>query len=241
MARSILPEIEDQPMTLVGHLEELRWRILWSLFYWIVACFICYQLVPKLLDWVKPLLQGNKLIFTNPTEGFFAYLNAAMVGGACLAAPIFLYHFLMFVLPGLEKSERRWIYRLLPLSIFQFLLGCAFALKLVLPGTMGFFLGFATAELVPQLKIGEFVGFVVTVTVICGIIFELPIVLLFLAGIGLVSSKFLARHRRMAYFLAFVVAAVATPTPDAFTAIVVALPILINYEVSLWLIKFCGK
>lgn len=233
--------LEDQPMTLVGHLEELRWRILWSLFYWIVACVVSYQMVPKLLKWSEPLLKGNKLIFTNPTEGFFAYLNAAMVGGACLAAPIFLYHILMFVLPGLEKGERRWVFRLLPLSIFQFLLGCAFAIKMVLPSTMGFFMGFATDQLIPQIKIGEFVGFIVTVTVICGLIFELPIVLLFLAGIGLVSSAFLARHRRMAYFLSFVVAAVATPTPDAFTATAVALPILINYEASLWLIRIFGK
>lgn len=228
-------------MSLVGHLEELRWRILWSLFYWVVACFICYGAIPKLLAWARPLLKNHKLIFTAPTEAFFAYLNAAMVGGACLAAPIFLYHILMFVLPGLEKGERRWVYRLLPLSIFQFLLGAAFALKMVLPTTMDFFLGFSTPDLEAQIRIGDFVGFIVTITVICGIIFELPIVLMFLAGIGLISSKFLARHRRMAYFLAFVVSAVATPTPDAFTATIVALPILINYEVSLFLIRLCGK
>ena len=239
--KKLIPKIDDQPMSLVGHLEELRWRILWSLFYWIIACFICYGMVPKVLDWCKPLLKNAKLIFTNPTEAFFAYLNAAMVGGACLAAPVFLYHILMFVLPGLEKSERRWVYRLLPLSIFQFLLGCTFALKLVLPGTMDFFLGFGTAELVPQIKIGEFVGFITTITIICGIIFELPIVLMFLAGINLITSKFLRRHRRTAYFLAFVISAVATPTPDAFTATIVALPIIINYEASLFLIRLCGK
>jgi sec-independent protein translocase protein TatC len=228
-------------MSLVGHLEELRWRILWSLFYWIIACFIVWGLVPRIIDFCTPLLKGANLIFTSPTEAFFAYMNAAMVGGACLASPIFLYHILMFVLPGLEKGERKWVYRLLPLSIFQFLLGCTFAIKLVLPGTMDFFMGFATGKLIPQIKIGEFIGFITTITIICGIIFELPIVLMFLAGINLITSKFLARHRRMAYFLAFVISAVATPTPDAFTATVVALPILINYEVSLFLIRLCGK
>lgn len=228
-------------MSLVGHLEELRWRILWSLFYWIVSCFICYRMVPQILAWSKPLLQGNKLIFINPTEAFFAYLNAAIVGGACLASPIFLYHILMFVLPGLEKGERKWVFRLLPLAIFQFILGSAFALKIVLPTTMSFFLSFSTPEMEATIRIGDFLGFITTLTVICGLIFELPIVMLFLSGIGILSSQFLARHRRMAYFLAFVVAAVATPTPDAFTATVVALPIILNYEVSLWLIKLCGK
>lgn len=239
--KKLIPKIDDQPMSLVGHLEELRWRILWSLFYWIIACFIVWGLVPKIIDFCTPLLKGANLIFTSPTEAFFAYMNAAMVGGACLASPIFLYHILMFVLPGLEKGERKWVYRLLPLSIFQFILGCTFAIKLVLPGTMDFFMGFATGKLIPQIKIGEFIGFITTITIICGIIFELPIVLMFLAGIGLVTSRFLARHRRMAYFLAFVVSAVATPTPDAFTATVVALPILINYEASLFLIRLCGK
>lgn len=228
-------------MSLVSHLEELRWRILWSLLYWVIGCVICYHLIPRLLDMTTPLLGGNKLIFTGPTEAFFAYLNAAMVGGACLVAPIVLYHILMFILPGLERGERRWVLRLLPLSIVQFVLGCWFSLKMVLPTTMQFFLSFGTETLVPQIKIGEFISFVVTTTVLCGVIFELPIVLFFLSAIGLVSSRFLIRQRRMAYFLAFVVAAVSTPTPDAFTATMVALPILINYELSLILIRFSGK
>lgn len=233
--------IEDKPMTLVGHLEELRGRILWSLFYWVVFSITAYQFIPSVLAWCRPMLGTHKLIFTNPTEAFFAYMNGAMVGGACLAAPIILYHVLMFVLPGLEAGERKWIYRLLPLSICQFLLGCWFSLKLVLPTTMEFFLGFSTAELEAQIRIGDFVGFILTLTVICGLIFELPIILLFLAGIGLVNSRFLGRHRRMAYFLSFVVAAVATPTPDAFTASVVALPIILNFELSMALMRLCGK
>jgi sec-independent protein translocase protein TatC len=234
-------DAEDKPMTLVGHLEELRWRIIWSVLYWAAGVYAAYQLIPRLLAWCRPLLGGHKLIFTNPTEAFFAYLNAALVLGACFASPVFLYHILMFVMPGLERHERRWVTRLLPFSILLFLLGCAFALYLVLPTTLKFFLSFATPELEAQLKIGDFVGFIVTLTVVCGVIFELPIVLLFLAGLGIVSSQFLSQHRRPAYFLAFVLAAVATPTPDIFTMSVVAMPILLNYEGSLFLIRMLGK
>lgn len=236
-----VPKIEDRPMSLVSHLNELRGRLFWCVFYYSIAVIVAYNAVPKMLAFCRPMLGPHKLIFTHPTEAFFAYFNAAMVMGACLASPILLYHVLMFILPGLERHERRWVLRLLPLSIFQFLLGAVFALKVVLPITMNFFMSFATPELVPQLKIGDFVGFVVMVTTICGIIFELPIVMLFLAGMNLVSSKFLARHRRMAYFLSFVIAAVATPTPDAVTATVVALPILLNFEGSIWLIRLFGK
>ena len=102
-------------------------------------------------------------------------------------------------------------------------------------------MSFATEQLEAQIRIGEFLGFTVGIIAVCGLIFELPLVMLFLAGLGLTNSRFLARHRRMAYFLSFVVAAVATPTPDALTATVVALPILINYEISLWLIRLFGK
>lgn len=229
-------------MSLVDHLEELRWRILWCILYWAVGVVAAYQYMGTLLALTQPMLQGHKLIFTGPTELFFTYLNASMVLGACLASPVFLYHVLMFVLPGLEANERKWVFRLLPLTIFQFLLGAAFAIKMVLPGTLGFFMSFSQPGVVEaQIRVSEFLGFITTLTVICGLVFELPIVLMFLAGIGIVSSRFLARHRRMAYFLSFVVAAVATPTPDAFTATVVALPILLNYEVSVWLIRILGK
>lgn len=232
----------DKPMSLVDHLSELRTRIFWSLFWWIAATVACYVYTPTLLSLVRPLLgKSAKLIFTGPTEAFFAYLKLAMVAGLFITAPIILYHIAMFVLPGLTRSERRWLLSMLPMSILLFCVGALFAYYVVLPVTMGFFMSYATADLEAQIKIDEFMGFVIGILLICGLMFQLPLVMLFLANLGLVSSRGLARHRRLALFISFVVSAVATPTPDAMTCTVVALPLYLLFEFSLILMKITGK
>lgn len=225
----------------MGHLEELRSRVLWSLCFWVAGSIIAYQAVPYLLNQTKPMLGPAKLIFTAPTEAFFAYLQLAMVGGLFLSFPILLFNLVMFIMPGLTEREQRWFVALLPGSIVLFLTGAAFAYLAVLPVTLQFFLSFAQGGLEATIKIQDFLGFVVGLMAICGVIFQLPLVLFFGALAGLVKSRFLRAQRRAAYFLAFVVAAVATPTPDALTAAVVAVPILVLFELSILLIRVIGK
>ncbi len=228
-------------MTLTDHLEELRFRILWSLGAWIAASIFAYSQVGKIFAAAKVLLGNTKLIFTAPTEAFFAYLELAMVGGLFLAAPVIFYHALRFVVPGLEPHERKWLFRLMPVAILLFAAGCCFAYFVVLPVTLNFFMSFQNETLEALFKMQDFVGFVVGALAICGVIFQLPLILLMGAIVGIVKSSALRRHRRMAYFLAFVVAAVATPTPDAMTASVVALPIIVLFELSTILIRLMGK
>ncbi len=232
----------DKPMSLVDHLSELRTRIFWSLACWIAATAACYFYTPTLLALVRPLLGPKaELIFTAPTDAFFAYLTLAMVAGLFITAPILLYHIAMFVLPGLTRSERRWLLSMLPLSIALFLVGALFAYYVVLPITMTFFMSYATDDLHAQIKIDEFMGFVISMLLICGLMFQLPLVMLFLAQLGLIGSKGLSRHRRLALFVSFVIAAVATPTPDAMTCTVVALPLYLLFEFSLILMRITGK
>lgn len=230
-------------MTLMGHLEELRGRILWSLTAWVFASGVSYYFTPKLLEMARDAFLNDKikLIFTRPTEAFIAYLKVAMVAGLFLASPILLYHVLMFVVPGLERHERRWLLRLMPVSIILFVIGVVFAYFVVLPVTMHFFLGFANNALEPWFTVGEFLGFVTGVLLLCGVAFQLPLILFFAAMLGLVSSKFLREQRRFAIFGAFLVAAIATPTPDAFTMTVVALPLWVLFEISVILIRITGK
>lgn len=228
-------------MSLTDHLEELRSRLLWSLLAWIAASIFAYSQVGRIFAATKPLLGDVKLIFTAPTEAFFAYLKLAMVAGLFLAAPVIFYHALRFVVPGLEAHERKWLFRLMPVAVGLFLAGCAFAYYVVLPVTLTFFISFSNEQLQPMFTIDQFVGFVVGALAICGVIFQLPLILLMGAVVGIVKSKALRRHRRMAWFLAFVVAAVATPTPDAMTASVVAVPIIVLFELSTILIRLMGK
>ena len=238
---SLLPKIEDQPMSLVGHLDELRSRVLWSVAAWVAAGIAAYRLAPTMLDRARPLLGTAKLIFTNPTEPFFAYMKVGMIGGLFIASPIIFYHVLMFILPGLEPRERRWFIGLLPVAVVLFITGVAFSFEFVLPVTMKFFLSFQMPGLDANIKLEEFMGFLLNIAVVCGIIFQLPLVLLFAALIGLVSSKMLRAQRRIAYFSAFVISAVVTPTPDAFTATIVALPMIVLFEISLLIIRIIGK
>lgn len=238
------PSSEDErALTLTEHLEEMRARLLWCLTTWVFVSGLCYYFVPKLLAFSQNrFLDGSvQLIFTRPTEAFIAYLKLAMVAGLFLTAPVFLYHALMFVLPGLREVEKRWVLRLIPASMLLFVGGATFALIVVLPVTLSFFMSFSTDALMPMLQVGEFLGFVVGLLALCGVAFQLPLVLFFMALAGVVNSSQLREGRRYAIFGSALVAAVATPTPDAFTMSVVALPIWILYEISVILIRISGR
>lgn len=240
-----LPEgpSEEPSLSLTEHLEELRSRIFWSIAAWMVASVACYAFVPRFLDFTRDrfLNKDVHLIFTRPTEAFIAYLKVAMVAGIFVASPILLYHFVMFIAPGLKPTEKRWLFRLVPVSIVLFVSGCTFAFYIVLPVTMEFFLSFSTAALNPMFQVGDFLGFTTGLLLLCGASFQLPLVLFFAALAGIVNSRQLREGRRYAIFFSALIAAVATPTPDAFTMSVVALPIWILFEISVIVIRVSGR
>jgi sec-independent protein translocase protein TatC len=245
-AKPVLREqtpVEEGALSLTEHLQELRSRLFWSIISWAAASVVAYSFVPQLMDFARDhfLNKNVQLIFTHPTEAFIAYLKVAMVAGIFLASPILLYHLIMFVAPGLKPSEKRWVFRLVPVSIILFACGCTFAYFVVLPVTMQFFLSFSTAALNPMFQVGEFLSFITGLMLLCGASFQLPLLLFFASLAGLVSSKQLREGRRYAVFLSALIAAVATPTPDAFTMSVVALPIWILFEISVIVIRISGR
>ena len=199
--------------------------------------------VPHLLDFTRDafLNKNVQLIFTKPTEAFIAYIKVAMVAGLFVSSPVTLYHVTMFVMPGLNERERKWIFRLIPVSIILFLCGVLFAFFVVLPTTLHFFLSFQTEALNPLFQVGDFLSFITGILGLCGASFQLPVVLYFAAVAGVVNSKQLREGRRFAIFLSALVAAIATPTPDAFTMSVVALPLWILFEISVILIRITGR
>jgi len=233
----------EKSLTLTEHLEELRSRMIWTIFWWFVASCVCYYFVPSLLDFTRDqfLNENVKLIFTRPTEAFIAYLKVAAVAGLFLSSPVTMYHIVMFVAPGLRPHEKKWIFRLIPVSLVLFILGATFALLVVLPVTLHFFLSFQTEALDPLFQVGDFLGFITGILALCGASFQLPLVLFFASLAGIVNSRQLREGRRFAIFLSALVAAVATPTPDAFTMSVVALPLWILFEISVILIRITGR
>ena len=236
---------EEGKLPFTGHLDELRKRL--------ITCFIAigigfvasYAFKDKLFSiLVNPLVSvmeaGDTLIFTGLPEAFFTYLKVALLSGIMLAAPVIIYQFWMFVTPGLYKKERRILIPIVFLSSVFFIGGSLFGYFIVFPWGFKFFLGFATETIRPLPSMKEYLSFSAKLLLAFGLVFELPLVLTFLARIGIVSVDFLKKNRKYALLLFFAGAAILTP-PDVVTQSMMALTLIVVYEISIIGAKVCGK
>jgi sec-independent protein translocase protein TatC len=236
-------EEEKQPFT--AHLDELRKRL--------IVCFVaigigfaaCYFFKVELFYILVAPLQkvmksGETLIYTHLPEAFFTFLKTAFIGGLMLASPIIIYQFWMFIAPGLYDREKRLLLPILFLSILFFAGGALFAYFIVFPYGFQFFLSFATDTIRPMPSMKEYLGFASKLLLAFGLIFELPLVVTFLAKLGIVSVDFLKKNRKYAILLIFVTAAVLTP-PDVVTQFMMAVPLMALYEVSILGARIFGK
>lgn len=233
-----MPEVENtklREMTLVGHLGELRRRIVISVIALVVGTIVAYVYVDELMKFVTG--PAGKLYFMSPAEGFFAYLKLAVFVGFMLALPVVLWQVWAFVAPALTPGEKRWAIIMVPGSVLLFFIGVAFAYFLVWPATIKFFLGFGSESLQPMLSLGQYLSFMLSFILPFGIIFNLPLGLLVLAKMGIISSAFLAKQRRVMILVAFIAGGIITPTPDIFSQTMMAIPIIFLYEASIWAVK----
>lgn len=240
-SQETLTRPKDKEMPFTSHLAELRNRIFYGVGAWVVCGIATWFITPKLIAWMRLPLGDTKLIFTKPTEAFMVYLKVAVIGGFFFAMPVILYQVSAFVSPGLEDNEKRWIKRMVPASLLLFIGGSAFGYFCVLPVTMNFFLTFQTQDVVAMISISEYIGFVSMMILVCGLIFQTPIVILLLAIVGLVNAPMLRKSRRWAILIVFIIAGIVTPTPDAFTQTVVAVPMIVLYELSILLVAAVKK
>jgi sec-independent protein translocase protein TatC len=228
-------------MSFVEHLSDLRNRIFLALGGWIVCSIGSWFLTPYIISALRRLIgTDTQLVFLSPTEAFMVYFKTALIGGLFLALPWILYQVAAFILPGLEAHERRWVRRLVPAAFALFTGGGAFAYFVLLPATLGFFLNFqryfASENVATMISVSEYVGFVMLLVIVCGLVFQIPIVIMMLALAGLVDAPILRKNRRYAILGVFLLAGIATPTPDAITQTLVAVPMLLLYEVSIFLV-----
>jgi sec-independent protein translocase protein TatC len=237
--------IEDEKMPFTRHLEELRKRI--------VICFIAiglgfivsYGFKEKIFHFLTlPLISvmqaDDKLIFTGLPEAFFTYLKVSLLSGLMLAAPVLLYQFWMFVAPGLYDKERKLLIPIVLLSSFFFIGGALFGYFFVFPFGFKFFLGFATETIKPLPSMREYLSFSSKMLLAFGLVFELPLIITFLARLGIVTVEFLRKNRKYALLLFFVFAAILTP-PDVITQIMMAFPLMALYEISILGAMVFGK
>lgn len=234
-------------MPFTEHLEELRRRLIICAVAVGIGFVVSYFFKERIFAWLmKPLIQAlppgrsQQLIYTAPHEAFLTYLKVSFLAGLGLAVPVILYQFWKFVAPGLYEHERRYLYPIVILSTLFFLGGALFGYYVVFPYGFQFFASFATDLIAPMISTKEFLSFATRLLFAFGVIFELPLFTFFLAKLGILSSSFLRRQRKYAVLLIFVVAAFFTP-PDVFTQILMAGPLLLLYEMSVWIAYFFGK
>ena len=227
---------EEKRMTLIEHLEELRGRLIKSAIALAVTTLASLIFTGRLLK-ILVAPAGIKPIFLRPTEMFVTYMRVALISGTALAMPVIVYQMLRFVLPALKPHERRYLYIIVPGATFSFLLGLAFAYFAMLPFALRYLLSFGGNIAEAKWAIGEYISFVTKLLFWVGVTFETPLLVFFLAKLGVVTPEMLARYRKYAIVAIAVLAAVITPTPDPFNMMVVMVPLLALYEIGVLLAK----
>ncbi len=240
-ARSAVAERAELPgMSLLEHLEELRKRLVHSVIYVVISFFVAYGFHERIAAFmIEPITHAlaahhmdTRLGYLNPVDPFNFYLKIALFGGLILASPFVLYQLWLFIAPGLYQRERRYVVPFMFATVGLFLGGAYFGYRFVFPGALEFLIGFG-AQFKPLVTIEEYEGLFFTVILGLGLIFELPILVFFLALFGIVNSKFLIQNIRYAILIIFIIAAIITPTPDVLTMCVFAAPMLVLYCISI--------
>ncbi|WP_022853540.1 twin-arginine translocase subunit TatC [Thermodesulfatator atlanticus] len=239
--------IHDKELPLTEHLAELRDRIIKSLLAVVVCAAICYWQIDRVLYFLlAPLLpilheENAKVIFTAYQEAFFSYIKLALIAGAMLASPFILFQAWRFVAPGLYEHERRFALPMVLFSCVAFLGGAAFAYFIVFPKAFLFLATFAGPDLrlIPTLK--DYLSFSLRLMAVFGIAFQVPVALTVASRLGLITAKQLKGFRRYAILGAFILAAILTPTPDIVNQLFLAIPLVLLYEFSIFLVALVGK
>lgn len=253
----------DEKMPLTEHLGELRKRILVSLLSLLVTFVASFNYSEQIFKIIMfPLkynldfsvkeayvhfvpvdkLHNTKLVFLAPAEAFWMNIKVALVSGLILSLPVIFYQLWRFVSPGLLEKEKKYILPFIFSATGLFLFGAGFCFFIVLPFAMQFLLNYKVGDfLMPMLSVGQYVDFCLKFILAFGAIFELPILIVFLVKMGIVTTKTLARNRKYAILIAFIVAAILTPTPDAFNQTLMAVPMILLYEVGILVSIFFEK
>jgi sec-independent protein translocase protein TatC len=230
------------------HLRDLRTRVIRALLGVTVGMVAVGWFVPQIVDGLMAPVRaalpvGNqKLIFTSAIEPMMQYMKVAIYGGVFVAAPWVLWQVWLFIAPGLYKREKRMVLPFLAWGTGLFYAGAAFCYWLVLPGAFPAMIGFASAQtLQPMLKLEDQISLVMALMLGFGVVFEVPVIIAFLSMIGLVNHKFLAKYRRHAIVANVLLAAIITPTGDPFNLALMAIPMILFYEVGIVLARVLGK
>ncbi len=235
----------DEKLPLTSHLEELRKRIKFVLIAVGIGFGVSYFFSKELFDVLMlPLVEAlppeSTLIFTGVAEAFITYIKVALVSGIFLSTPVILHQLWTFLAPALYANEKKSFFPIILFSTFFFVGGALFGYFVIFPFGFRYFLGFTTDFIKPMPAVKEYFSFSVKLLFAFGVVFELPLFILFLSKLGIVTYKQLRSFRKYAVLLIFAIAAVITP-PDILSQIMLGLPMIVLYEVGIIVAKFFGK
>ncbi|MEJ2633657.1 MAG: twin-arginine translocase subunit TatC [Calditrichia bacterium] len=235
---------QDKEMPFLEHLEEFRNRIIKALVGLIVGALLCLIFSKQLLlvlMWPSSHVKIPMDIQVLKVQGMFMVtLEVAFFGGILVSLPFILYQIWMFIAPGLYNHERRYVPRIIFSATLLFLAGVAFAYFLIIPFALNFFLGLAPTTIKTNIAIDFYISFIIRLLFVFGIIFELPILSYFLSKMGILSPEIMRKYRRHAIVVIFILGAIFTP-PDPFTQIMLAIPLILLYEFSIFISAWVKK
>ncbi|MCE5335497.1 MAG: twin-arginine translocase subunit TatC [Desulfobacteraceae bacterium] len=236
---------DEGKMPLYQHLEELRSRLLICFLAVGVGFIISYVFSAKLFEllmrpWLEAMPAGQHatLIYTAPHEAFFVYMKVSLIAGTLLAVPVILWQIWKFIAPGLYANEKKYMLPVIFCTSFCFVGGGLFGYFVVFPAGFKFFASFASENITPMMRTSEYLSFANKMLLCFGLAFELPVFAFFLAKLGILSSDYLKRKRKVAIILIFIAAALLTPSPDVISQLLMAGPLLVLYEISIWVVHF---
>jgi sec-independent protein translocase protein TatC len=240
--------MSDQQAPITAHLEELRKRLIIAGSTWLVAFFACYGVSEHLFRFISEparsaLPPGSSLVFLTATEPFFTYMKIAALAALIVSLPVILWQVWAFVAPGLYAHEKRFAVPFVLASCLCFTAGAYFGFVFLFPTIFSVLIKFGIGEagVSAMLSMGAYLSLAMRLILAFGLVFEVPIVIFLLARIGIVDHHWLRRHRKYMIIVAFIIAAIATPGPDVFSQVALAVPFILLYEVGISLAFFFGK
>ncbi len=227
----------DKQLTVLGHIWEIRSRLIHSLIAVTITSIIAFIFH----EWIFYILtlpaEGINLIYIEMTEMIGTIMRVCLFGGIILAMPYLIYQGIMFVSPALTHKEKKYVYLILPWIALMFTGGVVFGYFILVPPAINFLITFGSNIATPQIRVGNYISIITRLLLAIGLVFELPVVSTFLARIGVIKPKWLSSKRKMAVIFAFIIAAIITPTFDPVNQSLVAIPLIVLYEMSIWLAK----
>lgn len=231
--------MDDLKLPIIEHVAELRKRLIIIVSIVIAGTIGSYVYIETLIDLLLEPVRKLDFIYLTPPELFLSYLKISLVAGIIITSPIIFWNIWVFIVPGLKKKEKRYLGLSLFMGFFLFLLGGFFAYRVIIPITIDFFVKLSTPVIQPKFSFGNYTGFISSILLSFGIVFELPILVALLTKFNLISAATLRKYRKYLIVVIFIVASLLSP-PDLISQLLLAAPLLILFEISVLISKWLG-